>query len=86
VRSRLNGGKERTMPDFHCNMLDKDGAILFPANITAETLEAAIRHGFDILRTSNQSRPSSRLVYAFEVWSGTTRLFPPLSDAQRPDG
>ena len=64
------------MADFHCKMLDERGGILLPADITAETLEAAIRHATDILRTSNQSS-ASRRVYAFEVWSGTSRLFPP---------
>ena len=67
------------MPDFRCDMLDERGRILFSADIAAETEEAAIRHGTDILRTSNQS--SSRRVYAFEVWSGTSRLFPAQSDA-----
>ena len=63
------------MPDFRCNMLGKRGDIIFPTDITAETPEAAIRRASDILHTSNQYS-SSRWVYAFEVWSGTSRLFP----------
>jgi len=64
------------MPDFRCDMLDERGGILFSADITAEALEGAIRHASDVLQTSNRSS-SSRRVYAFEVWSGTIRLFPP---------
>jgi hypothetical protein len=63
------------MLDFRCNMLDERGHTLFSADIAAENLEAAIEHAADILHTSNQST-SSRRVYSFEVWSGTTRLFP----------
>ena len=64
------------MPDFRCDMLDKRGSILFSAEIIAETLEGAIGHASDVLHTSNHSS-ASRRVYAFEVWSGTSRLFPP---------
>jgi DNA-binding response OmpR family regulator len=73
--SRLNGVKERSMLDFCCDMLDERGGILFSADITAETQEAAIQHASDILRTNNRSSASQR-VCAFEVWSGTNRLFP----------
>jgi hypothetical protein len=68
------------MSDFRCNMLDERGYTLFPAEITAENLEAAIQHAFDILRASNQSS-SSRRVYSFEVWSGADRLFPTRSSS-----
>jgi CheY-like chemotaxis protein len=68
------------MPDFRCDMLDERGVILFSAEIIAETQEGAIQHASDILRTSNQSL-SSRRVYAFEVWSGTSRLFPAQQNA-----
>ena len=46
-------------------------------DITAENLDAAILHASNILHTSNQSS-SSRQVHSFEVWSGTSRLFPPV--------
>jgi hypothetical protein len=69
------------MPDFRCHMLDERGDTLFPADLTADNLEAAIRHAFDILRTSNE-HSSSRHVYAVEVWSGTSRLFPPQVDVK----
>ena len=62
------------MPDFRCDMLDEFGHTLFPAEIVAQDLEAAIRHATDILHMSNHS--SSRYVYSFEVWTGTSRLFP----------
>ena len=65
------------MPDFRCIMLDERGAILFPSDITAENLDAAILHASNILHTSNQCS-SSRKVHAFEVWSGTSPLFPPV--------
>jgi hypothetical protein len=63
------------MPDFCCRMLDEHGGTLFPSDVTVENLDIAIRHASEILRTSNQSS-SSRRVYAFEVWSGASRLFP----------
>jgi hypothetical protein len=69
------------MPDFRCHMLDERGGVLFPADLTVDTLDAAILHAFDILRTSNE-RSSSRYVYAVEVWSDTSRLFPPQLDAK----
>ena len=49
------------MPDFRCHMLDERGDLLFPADLTVDTAEAAILHAFDILRTSNE-RSSSRTV------------------------
>ena len=64
------------MLDFNCKMLDERGGILFTADFAAETVEDAIRHASQVLRTSNLSS-SSRRVYAFEVWSDTSRLFPP---------
>ena len=63
------------MPDFRCKMLDERGGTLFSEDITADTLESAIRHASNVLHTSNLPC-SSRRVYAFEVWSGTSRLFP----------
>jgi hypothetical protein len=63
------------MPDFRCNMLDQRGDVLFPANVVAEDLEAALRHAFDVLRKSNQGASLSRRVYALEVWAGTSKLF-----------
>ena len=63
------------MPDFRCKMLDERGGILFSEDIIADTLEGAILHASNVLHTSN--RPTmSRRVYAFEVWSGASRLFP----------
>jgi hypothetical protein len=69
------------MPDFRCHMLDERGDTLFPADLTVDSLDAAIRHAFDILRTSNE-HSSSRHVYSVEVWSGQSRLFPRQVDAQ----
>jgi len=71
----------RVMPEFRCDMLDEHGHTLFSADIIAEDLEGAVRHAFDILRTSNQSS-SSRQVYSFEVWRGTSRLFPSHPNAK----
>ena len=73
------------MPDFRCHMLDERGDVLFPADLTVDTLDAAIRHAFDILRTSNE-HSSSRHVFAVEVWSDSSRLFPPQSDAKHAAG
>ena len=73
------------MPDFRCHMLDERGDVLFPADLTVDTLDAAIRHAFDILRTSNE-HSSSRHVFAVEVWSDSSRLFPPQLDAKHAAG
>ena len=74
--SRLNSVQERTMPEFRCKMLNERGGTLFSADITADTLDGAIRQAAEVYHTSNLSSPSRR-VHAFEVWSGTSRLFPP---------
>ena len=69
------------MAEFRCKMLNERGRTLFSADITADTLDRAIRDAAEVLRTSNSSSPSRR-VHAFEVWSGTSRLFPPPLNAQ----
>jgi hypothetical protein len=56
-------------------MLDQRGDVLFPADIVADDLEAALRHAFDVLRRTNQSSSLSVGVYALEVWAGTSKLF-----------
>ena len=78
--SRLNGVQERTMPEFRCKMLNERGGTLISADITADTLDGAIRQAAEVYHTSNSSSPSRR-VHAFEVWSGTSRLFPPPLNA-----
>lgn len=67
--SRLHGAKERTMPSYHCNMLDDHGHVIFPADTVAESLDAAIRYASHIREVSNHGASSSQHVYAFEVWS-----------------
>jgi hypothetical protein len=63
------------MPDFRCNMLDQRGNVLFPADVVAEDLEAALRHAFEVFHKSNRSASLSERVYALEVWAGSTKLF-----------
>ena len=63
------------MPEYRCNMLDQRGSVLFPADIVADDLEAALRYAFEVLRTSNQHASLSTRVYALEVWAGTSKLF-----------
>ena len=63
------------MPDYRCNMLDQRGDILFPADVVADDLEAALRHAFDVLRKSNQGASLSKQVYTLEVWAGTSKVF-----------
>lgn len=69
------------MLDFRCEMLDERGSILFSADIAAASAEDAIRHASEVLRTSNQAS-ASRRVYAFEVWSDSSWLFPPPLNAK----
>ena len=52
------------------------GSILLPRPWTPHCNEV-----FELRHTKNQNRPSSRLIYAFEVWSGSNRLFPKSLDA-----
>jgi hypothetical protein len=68
VCSRLNGAKARTMLEYHCHMLDEHGEILFPADLIAEALDAAIREAFRILHTNNEGAAPSERVCGFEVW------------------
>jgi hypothetical protein len=77
---------EEMMPDFRCYMFNVEGEILFGVNFVAETLDAALRRGFELLRTKNRNRPSSRMICAFEVWSGSDRLFPQRLDAMPTGG
>ena len=63
------------MPYFRCNMLDQRGDVLFPANVDAEDLGAALQHAFDVLSKSNHGAASSKRVYALEVWDGPSKLF-----------
>ena len=49
-------------------MLNERGDIIFPADIAAETLDAAVRHAFNILHTSNAGASSAERVYGFEIW------------------
>jgi hypothetical protein len=57
------------MPTYRCNMLDRDGHVMFSADIVAESLSAAIKHACHILKTSNQSNATAALrrVYAFDI-------------------
>jgi hypothetical protein len=77
--SRLNV-QERMMAEFRYKMLNERGGTVFSADITADTLDGAIRQAAEVYHTSNLSSPSRR-VHAFEVWSGTNRLFPPPLNA-----
>ncbi|HZD45483.1 MAG TPA: hypothetical protein VE109_05330, partial [Acidobacteriaceae bacterium] len=61
---------------YRCNMLSENGDILFPADIVAESLAAAIQHASNIRRMSNEGTAYSRQVYAFKVWSDNGRLYP----------
>jgi hypothetical protein len=63
------------MPDYRCNMLDQRGDVVFPTDIVADDLTAALRHAFDVLGKSNQRASPSTRVYALEVWVGTSKLF-----------
>jgi hypothetical protein len=70
------------MPDFRRYMLNAEGEILFGDIIIAETLDAALLRTFVLVRTKNQNRPASRMIWAFEVWSGADRLSPERLDAR----
>jgi Phage integrase, N-terminal SAM-like domain len=54
------------MPEFRYKMLNERGGTVFSADITADTLDGAIRQAAEVYHTSNLSSPSRR-VHAFEV-------------------
>ena len=66
------------MPEYRCDFLDKNGHILFPAEIYAEDLEAAKRHAFGILNEKDDHGSRSRLIHptSIEIWEGDLRKFP----------
>ena len=64
------------MVNYHCNMLDEHDKVIFPADIVAESLDAAVRHAFRIREESNHGTSPSRRVYAFEVWSDSGPEYP----------
>ena len=52
---------------FRCQMLDRHGDVLFPADIVAETLDIAVQQAFHIRQARNQDAAASERVYAFRV-------------------
>jgi hypothetical protein len=58
---------------YRCYFLDDADHILFPAEISAEDLEAAKRHAFVIVREQPE-RCSTKLT-SIEIWQGTIQLF-----------
>jgi hypothetical protein len=78
--------KERITPmdSYRCDMLDEHSHVIFPADIIAESLEAAIQHAARILQLSDRGTSPSRCVYAFEVWSDRGRLFPAPLPSSKP--
>ena len=61
------------MQDYRCYFLDDHDHILFPAEISAEDLDAAKRHAFGIV----QERPEehSTIPTSIEIWQGAIQLF-----------
>jgi hypothetical protein len=61
------------MQDFRCYFLDDHDHILFPAEISADDLEAAKLHAFGIV----QQQPEEHLAMptSIEIWQGTIQLF-----------
>jgi hypothetical protein len=61
------------MQDFRCYFLDDRDHVLFPAEISADDLEAAKRHAFGIVQEQPQKR--SAMPTSVEIWQGTIQLF-----------
>jgi hypothetical protein len=61
------------MQDYCCYFLNERGQSLFPADISAEGLEAAERHCFTILEEGASSLPVPPR--AIEIWEGDVMLF-----------
>jgi hypothetical protein len=63
------------MPDYRCYVLDEHQHILFPAEITADYLGAAVRHGLGVLYDA-QTRNRFSEAASIEIWEGDKRVFP----------
>ena len=61
------------MQEFRCYFLDDHDHILFPAEISADDLEAAKRHAFGIVQEQPEKR--STMPTSIEIWQGTIQLF-----------
>src|ERR1700693_1125471 len=59
VCSRLNGVAGCIMPEYRCNMLNQHGDILFPSDIVAESLDAALQDAVDVFRKCNEGWSTS---------------------------
>jgi hypothetical protein len=70
------------MAEFRCKMLNERGRTLFSADFTADTL-TRWRDPARRRRSSHEQLvlAITACLYAFEVWSGTSRLFPPPLNA-----
>ena len=71
--SRLKPRGGRILQDYRCYFLDDADHILFPAEISAEDLEAAKRHAFGIVREQPERRSTKPT--SIEIWQGTIQLF-----------
>jgi hypothetical protein len=73
MQSRLNQRTEQVVRDYCCHFLDERGYSLFPADISAEGLEAAKLHCFAILEQGASSLPMPPR--GIEIWEGDVLLF-----------
>jgi hypothetical protein len=68
------------MAEFRCFFMDERGHIMFPAEITADNLEIAKRHAFEIFEARNDRATPEfgefRLpIASLEIWAGGVMLF-----------
>jgi hypothetical protein len=63
------------MPEYRCYVLDRVHRIIFPIEIEAEDLGAAVRHGLKVLYEVQTRNPYSG-AENIEIWQGTVRVFP----------
>jgi hypothetical protein len=61
------------MRDYRCYFLNDRGHVLFPADISADDLDAAKQHGFAILQEGAASLPIPPR--AIEIWEADVVLF-----------
>ena len=74
------------MDSYRCDMLDEHSRVIFPADIIANSPDAAIQHAAHILQLNNRDASQSRRVCAFEVWSGGGRVSPVPLPSRKPPG
>jgi hypothetical protein len=64
------------MPEYRASVLDEHNQILFPIEVVAEDLGAAVGLGLEVLQNAQCGEHSPSAQY-LELWQGDKCVFPP---------